>query len=206
MRPIALAAKEGLALINGTHIMAAVGALAVHDAKRLLRAAEVTAAMTVEALLGSYVPFDARISALRPQPGQVRTAARMRALLTGSEINPSHADCGRVQDPYSLRCIPQVFGATRDALAYGASVFEAELESVTDNPLIFPEDDAVLSGGNFHGEPLALALDMLAIAVGQMAAFSERRTYSLQGPHDWDTGDHAIPLFLTPEPGLRWAT
>ena len=135
LRPMALAAKEGLALINGTHIMAAVGALAVHDAKRLLRAAEVTAAMTVEALLGSYVPFDARISALRPQPGQVRTAARMRALLEGSEINPSHANCGRVQDPYSLRCIPQVLGATRDALAYGASVFEAELESVTDNPL-----------------------------------------------------------------------
>ncbi len=201
--PLALTAKEGLALINGTHVMAAVGALMMHDAWQLLRAAEVAAALSLEALLGSFVPFDARIHALRPQPGQARAAARMRALLDGSEINPSHADCGRVQDPYSLRCIPQVLGATRDALGYCATVFEAELESVTDNPLIFPDDDDVLSGGNFHGEPLALALDMMALALGQMASFSERRTFSLLGPHDWDTGERALPLFLTPEPGLR---
>jgi histidine ammonia-lyase len=213
LAPLILSAKEGLALINGTHVMAAIGALKAHDGWRLLRAAEVAAAMSLEALLGSFVPFDARISALRPQPGQARTAARMRALLDGSELNPSHADCGRVQDPYSLRCIPQVLGTTRDALAYCSGVFAAELESVTDNPLIFPgepgdgadsgEDDAVLSGGNFHGEPLALALDMMALALGQMASFSERRTFSLLGPHDWDTGEHALPLFLTPEPGLR---
>jgi histidine ammonia-lyase len=203
LAPLPLTAKEGLALINGTHVMAAVGALMAHDAWRLLRTAEAAAAMSLEALLGSFVPFDARLSALRPQPGQARTAARMRALLDGSQINPSHADCGRVQDPYTLRCIPQVFGAVRDALTYCTGVFEAELESVTDNPLIFPEDDAVLSGGNFHGEPLALALDMMAIALTQLASFSERRTYSLLGPHDWDTGEHAMPLFLTPEPGLR---
>jgi len=203
LAPLPLTAKEGLALINGTHVMAAVGALMAHDAWQLLRTAEVAAAMSLEALLGSFVPFDARIQALRPQPGQTRTAARMRALLDGSQINPSHADCGRVQDPYTLRCIPQVLGAVRDALTYCTGVFEAELESVTDNPLIFPEDDAVLSGGNFHGEPLALALDMMAIALAQLASFSERRTYSLLGPHDWDTGEHAMPLFLTPEPGLR---
>jgi len=155
------------------------------------------------ALLACFAPVVARIHALRPQRGQGRTAARLRALLDGSQINPSHADCGRVQDPYTLRCIPQVLGAARDALAYCAGVFDAELEAVTDNPLLFPEDGDVLTGGNFHGQPLALALDMLAIALAQVAGFSERRTYGLMGPHDWDTGEHAMPLFLTPEPGLN---
>jgi histidine ammonia-lyase len=197
-----LDAKEGLALINGTHVMEACGALALADARRLLRAAEVAAAMGLEALLGSYVPLDARIHALRPQPGQARTAARLRLLLTGSEINPSHASCGRVQDPYTLRCTPQVLGAARDALVYCEQVFAAELGAVTDNPLIFPEDEEVLTGGNFHGQPLALALDFMALAVAQVASFSERRTYNLLGPHEWDTGDHRLPLFLTPQPGL----
>jgi histidine ammonia-lyase len=202
LTPIALGAKEGLALINGTHVMLACGVLALHDAWLLLRAAEVAAAASTDALLGSYVPLDPRIHALRPQLGQARTAARLRALLLGSAINPSHADCGRVQDPYTLRCVPQVLGATRDALAYCAGVFSAELGAVTDNPLLFPDSGDVLTGGNFHGQPLALALDVLAVAVAHVASFAERRTYSLMGPHDWDTGEHAVPLFLTPHPGL----
>jgi histidine ammonia-lyase len=202
LAPVALGAKEGLALINGTHVMAACGILAAADAWRLVRTAEVAAAMSTEALMGSYVPLDARIHALRPQRGQGRTAARVRALLDGSEINPSHASCERVQDPYSLRCVPQVLGAARDALEYCDGVFSAELEAVTDNPLLFPAEGDVLTGGNFHGQPLALALDFLAMALAQVASFSERRTYYLMGPHDWDTGDHAMPLFLTPDPGL----
>ncbi len=201
--PVTLGAKEGLALINGTHVMEACGTLALADAQRLVRAAEVAVAMSTEALLGSFVPLDARIHALRPQPGQQRTAARLRALLAESEINPSHADCGRVQDPYTLRCAPQVLGAARDALAYCAGVFDNELDAVTDNPLIFAEDGDVLSGGNFHGQPLALALDFLAIALTQVASFSERRTYSLLEPHAWDTGANALKPFLTPEPGLN---
>lgn len=203
LAPIELGAKEGLALINGTHAMEACGILAVADARRLLRAAEVAVAMSTEALLGSFVPLDERIHALRPQPGQPQTAARLRALLDGSEINPSHADCGRVQDPYSLRCAPQVLGAARDAIAYCEQVFENELGAVTDNPLLFPDDGDVLTGGNFHGQPLALALDFLALAMTQVAAFSERRTYNLVGPHEWDTGEHRLQLFLTPQPGLN---
>src|SRR5579859_3914094 len=201
LEPLELQPKEGLALINGTHLMEALGLLTLCDAQALLAAAEVAAAMSVEALMGSFVPFDARIQALRPQPGQAAVAARMRALLAESEINPSHKDCPRVQDPYTLRCIPQVLGAVRDALGYCAGVFENELGAVTDNPLLFPEDGVSLSGGNFHGQPLALALDMLAIAVAQLAGFSERRTFSLVGPHDWD--EQGAPLFLTPNPGLN---
>jgi len=201
--PVTLQAKEGLALINGTHVMEACGALAVIDAWRLLRAAEVATAMSIEALLGSYVPLDQRIHALRPRAGQSRTADRLRRLLEDSEINPSHAACGRVQDPYTLRCAPQVLGAARDALTYCEGVFSAELGAVTDNPLIFSDDDEVLSGGNFHGEPLALALDFLAIALAQVASFSERRIYNLVGPHDWDTGANKLELFLTPQPGLN---
>ncbi len=202
LTPLALDAKEGLALINGTHVMEACGALAVRDAWRLVRAAEVAVAASTDALLGSYAPLDPRIHALRPQRGQPRTAARLRALLAGSEINPSHANDGRVQDPYTLRCAPQVLGAARDALTYCEGVFAAELEAVTDNPLLFPADGDVLTGGNFHGQPLALALDVLALALAQVASFSERRTYSLMGPHDWDTGPNAAPPFLTPRPGL----
>lgn len=203
LEPVTLGAKEGLALINGTHVMEACGALALDDARRLTRAAEVAAAMTTEALLGSYVPLDARIHAVRPQRGQALTAARMRALLVESEINASHANCGRVQDPYSIRCAPQVLGAARDALTWCESAFDAELGAVTDNPLLFPEDGDALTGGNFHGQPLALALDTLAIALAHIASFSERRVYNLTSPHDWDTGDHSIPLFLTPDPGLN---
>ncbi|HLW00194.1 MAG TPA: histidine ammonia-lyase [Ktedonobacterales bacterium] len=201
LAPLELQPKEGLALINGTHLMEAMGLLTLRDARALLASAEAAAAMSVEGLMGSFVPFDVRIHALRPQPGQAAVAARMRDLLAESEINPSHKDCPRVQDPYTLRCIPQVLGAVRDALGYVAGVFENELGAVTDNPLLFPDDELSLSGGNFHGQPLALALDMLAIAVAQLAGFSERRIFSLLGPHDWDEKD--TPLFLTPNPGLN---
>ncbi|HKV57634.1 MAG TPA: histidine ammonia-lyase [Ktedonobacteraceae bacterium] len=201
LTPIALHAKEGLALINGTHLMEASAVLALHDAQVLLRAAEVACAMSIEGLMGSHVPLDERIHRRRGQIGQQISAERLRRLVAHSEINVSHADCPRVQDPYTMRCAPQVLGAVRDALEYCANVFERELDAVTDNPLVFPDDGDVLSGGNFHGQPLALALDFLAIAMTQLASFSERRIFNLMGPHDWDEG--GAPLFLTPNPGLN---
>ena len=200
LAPVTLQAREGLALINGTHLMAATGALAVHDADVLVTAAEAAAAISVEALLGTDVAFDPRIQALRPHPGQRATAAHLRALLAGSALRQSHLDCSRVQDPYTLRCIPQVLGAVRDALSYCRAVLERELSAVTDNPLTFPDDEAVLSGGNFHGQPIALALDFLAMALTQLASFSERRTYALVST--WE-GEGALPKFLTPSPGLH---
>lgn len=201
LAPLHLRAKEGLALINGTHLMEAIAILALADAQTLLRAAEVACAMSIEGLLGSHKPLDPRIHERRGQIGQQATAARLHELVKNSEINASHQDCARVQDPYTLRCAPQVLGAVRDALEYCASVFERELGAVTDNPLIFPEDGDVLSGGNFHGQPLALALDTMALAIAQLAGFSERRIYNLMGPHDWDA--NGAPLFLTPNPGLN---
>ena len=201
LTPLQLQAKEGLALINGTHMMEAIAILALADAQILLRAAEVACAMSIEGLMGSHVPLDARIHKRRGQYGQQMSAARLRNLVSESEINSSHQDCPRVQDPYTMRCAPQVFGAVRDALDYCTTIFERELDAVTDNPLVFPEDGEVLSGGNFHGQPLALALDILAIALAQVASFSERRIFNLMGPHDWD--EAGAPLFLTPNPGLN---
>jgi len=201
LQPLALHAKEGLALINGTHMMEAIAILALADAQTLIRTAEVACAMSIEGLKGSHVPLDERIHRLRGQRGQQISAARMRHMVRNSEINVSHRDCPRVQDPYTLRCAPQVFGAVRDAIDFCAGVFERELGAVTDNPLLFPEQGDVLSGGNFHGQPLALALDMLAIALAQLAGFSERRIFSLLGPNDWDEG--GAPLFLTPNPGIN---
>ena len=201
LTPLDLQAKEGLALINGTHLMEAIAILALADAQTLLRAAEVACAMSIEGLMGSHTPLDPRIHERRGQVGQKLTAARLLALVQESEINVSHQDCPRVQDPYTMRCAPQVLGAVRDALEYCAGVFECELGAVTDNPLIFPEDGDVLSGGNFHGQPLALALDTMALAITQLASFSERRIYNLMGPHDWD--ENGAPLFLTPNPGLN---
>jgi len=202
LAPLELAAKEGLALINGTHFMAAVGALAVHDARVVVESAEVAAAMALEALRGTDVPFDSRIQRVRPQPGQTATASHMRSLLGGSEIIPSHrTNDVRVQDPYSLRCVPQVIGAVRDTLDHCARVVEAELGAVSDNPLCFPEDGEILSGGNFHGQPVAMALDFLAIALAELAAFSERRTYLLLDDRE-SQGDR-LPPFLAREPGLN---
>jgi histidine ammonia-lyase len=200
LEPLRLEAKEGLALLNGTHMMAAMGALLHHDALRLLHAAEVAAAMSLEGALGTHTPLDPRIHALRPQPGQMASAARMRALLHGSQIPASHRDDPRVQDPYSLRCAPQILGAARDALLYVEQVVAYELGAVTDNPLLFADDGAVLSGGNFHGQPLATALDMLAIVLAQIAGLSERRAFLLLSA--WEPEMHLTP-FLTPQPGVQ---
>jgi histidine ammonia-lyase len=197
LAPVTLSAKEGLAIINGTHLMAAAGALAVRDAQRLLDAAVVAVALSLEAFKGSTVPFDARLHELRGQPGPATVAARLRALLHGSPVVASHADCGRVQDPYTLRCAPQVLGAVADALGYVAGALERELGAVTDNPLVFPAQDEILSGGNFHGQPLSLPLDHLALALCELASFSERRIYALLSP-----GYAGLPPFLTPRPGL----
>ena len=195
LAPVELSAKEGLAIINGTHLMAAAGGLAVRDAQRLLDAAVVAVALSLEAFKGSTVPFDGRLHELRGQPGPASVAARLRGLLEGSPVVASHADCGRVQDPYTLRCAPQVLGAVGDALQYVAGAIERELGAVTDNPLVF--EDAILSGGNFHGQPLSLPLDHLALALCELASFSERRVYALLSP-----GYAGLPPFLTPKPGL----
>jgi histidine ammonia-lyase len=197
LEPLRLTAKEGLALINGTHLMAAVGALAIVDARRVLSAATTACALSLEAFKGSTVPFDARLHEVRPQPGQARVAARLRELLAGSDVVASHADCGRVQDPYTLRCAPQVLGAVDDALAYVQGAIERELSAVTDNPLVFPSDGDVVNGGNFHGQPLSLPLDHLALALTELASYSERRTYALLSPSYAE-----LPRFLSPTPGL----
>jgi len=199
--PLRLQAKEGLALINGTHLMEAIAILALADANELVQTAEVACAMSIEGLLGSHVPLDARIHERRGQVGQQLSATHLRTLVRESELCASHSNCARVQDPYTLRCAPQVFGAIRDALEYCKTTFERELGAVTDNPLVFPAENDVISGGNFHGQPLALALDMMAIALAQLASFSERRIYEMMGPREWDTG--GAPLFLTPNPGLN---
>jgi histidine ammonia-lyase len=200
IEPLALGPKEGLALLNGTHLMAGSGALLIYDAQRLLDHAVVAAAMSIEAARASIVPLDARIHALRPHRGQQTVAARLRELIEGSEIPASHRDCPRVQDPYSLRCVPQVLGAVADALDHVRSVVEVELGAVTDNPLCFPNDGVVLSGGNFHGQPLALALDMLAIALTQLAAIAERRVFLLLAAQE---PEMHLPPFLSAAPGLQ---
>jgi histidine ammonia-lyase len=185
IEPVELEAKEGLALINGTQLMASLGTLALLDAERLCVAADVAGAMSLEALKGTSRPFDDRLHVARPHPGQAIVAKNMRALLTDSEIMESHKDCGRVQDAYSLRCIPQVHGATRDALAYVRAVLEREVNSVTDNPSVFVNEGReadLVSGGNFHGQPLALALDFAAIATAELANISERRVEQLVNP------------------------
>jgi histidine ammonia-lyase len=199
--PVTLEAKEGLALINGTQFMASLGTLALLDAERLCLVADVAGAMSLEALKGSVRPFDARLQAARPHPGQGLVAANLRRLLAESEIMESHAHCGKVQDAYSLRCMPQVHGASRDALAWVRGVLERELCSVTDNPSVFLGDDGsadIISGGNFHGQPLALALDLAAMATAELANISERRVEQLVNPA-LSTG---LTPFLAP-PGPR---
>ena len=183
--PVVLEAKEGLALINGTQYMAALGTLALLDAERLCTIADVAGAMSLEALKGSGRPFDERLQAARPHPGQAIVARNLRTLLAESEIMESHKDCGKVQDAYSLRCMPQVHGATRDALAWVRAVLEREVNSVTDNPSVFLAADGtadIISGGNFHGQPLALALDLAAMAAAELANISERRVEQLVNP------------------------
>jgi histidine ammonia-lyase len=185
VEPVVLEAKEGLSLINGTQYMAAAGALALLDAERLCVVADVAGAMSLEALKGSSRPFDERLQIARPHPGQQLVARNMRAMLAESEIMESHKDCGRVQDAYSLRCMPQVHGASRDALAWVRTVLDRELNAITDNPSVFLRADGgadVISGGNFHGQPLAFALDLAAMAAAELANISERRVEQLVNP------------------------
>jgi histidine ammonia-lyase len=211
LQPLRLEAKEGLALLNGTQQMTAIGALVVVDAERLLATASVVAAMSTEALLGTDVAFAEAYQAARPHPGQVRVAAELRSLLRGSELQRAHhGQPHKVQDPYSIRCVPQVHGASADALGYVRRVIEIEVNSATDNPLVFPEgSDAdpralatgrgrVISGGNFHGQPVALAMDFAGLAVAELASISERRTALLI-----DGRLSGLPPFLVEEPGLN---
>jgi histidine ammonia-lyase len=198
LTPVLLEAKEGLALINGTQLMAALTALALAEAWRLARTADVTGALTLDALKGTDVAFDPRIHAARPHPGQGASARNLRLLLRGSAIRDSHRDCGKVQDAYSLRCIPQVHGAVRDALAFVTQVVNVEINAATDNPMVFADTGELLSGGNFHGEPVALAADVLAIAVAELGAIAERRIERLVNPQLSD-----LPAFLTRQGGLH---
>jgi len=194
-----LEVKEGLALLNGTQAMGAVGGLALHRAQRLVRLADVAGAMTLEALRGTPVAFDERIHEARPHPGQIAVAAHLRQLLTDSEIRRSHLDNDpRVQDAYSLRCMPQVHGAIRAALAHAREVVEIESGSATDNPLVFSETGEVLSGGNFHGAPLALVFDYAAIALTDLISITERRIDRLINPDS----NEGLPPFLTAQPGI----
>jgi histidine ammonia-lyase len=199
LAPVMLEAKEGLALINGTQVQTGIGVLALCAAERALDTADVAGAMSLEALRGTPDPFDPAIQAVRRQPGQVESAARLRALLAASEIRESHRHGDtRVQDAYSLRCMPQVHGAARQALAYVRDVLAAEVNAVTDNPLLFVEEARVVSGGNFHGQPVAQALDVLALACADIAAMSERRIARLVDP-----ALSGLPAFLTPDAGVN---
>ncbi len=201
LEPLRLRAKEGISLLNGTEGMSAIGALALEKARRLVAAADTAAALSVEALLGSSQPFLPEIHALRPHPGQAISAARIAHLVEGSAIVESHrTDMDHaVQDPYSLRCAPQVHGAVSDTLDHVEAVLNREMASVVDNPIVFPDTGEVLSGGNFHGEPLAFALDFASIATAELAAISERRTDRLLDP----ARSEGLPAFLAARPGVE---
>jgi len=196
--PLTLKAKEGLALINGTCGLAGIGTLAACRASRLVTLADLAGAMTLEALRGSQVPFDDRLQAVRPHPGQIASARNLRLLLQDSEVMVSHKDCGKVQDSYTLRCMPQVHGGVRDAVAFARETLRRELNAATDNPLVFAETGEVLSGGNFHGHPVALALDFLALALASLCGISERRIERLVNPQLSE-----LPAFLVKASGLH---
>ena len=196
--PLVLAPKEGLALINGTQASTAIALDALFLGQRVFAAALAAGALSVDALKGSCAPFDARIHDLRGQPGQIAVAARLRALLDGSDIATSHHDCDRVQDPYSFRCQPQVMGASLDLLTNAARTLEIEANAVTDNPILFPDTDEVISGGNFHAQPVAFAADIIAMALCEVGSISERRTSVLVDPHM----SH-LPAFLTDDGGVN---
>jgi histidine ammonia-lyase len=202
IKPLVPEAKEAISLINGTQAMLAVGTLSLLAAETLAATADVLGAMSLDALHGTDVAFDARIHDARPHSGQVEVAANLRRLLKGSEIRESHKDCGRVQDAYSLRCIPQVHGAVRDTLAFCRRTFEIEMNSAVDNPLVFVKghgEGDIISGGNFHGQPLAFALDYLAIALSALAGISERRIERLVNP----ALNEGLPPFLAPDAGIN---
>lgn len=196
LEPIDLQPKDGLSLINGTQLMGGYGAYVLEKSLSLMKAADLIAAMSLEALQGSIKPFDERIHEIRPHKGQQEVARNVRELLVESEILESHRHCGKVQDPYCLRCVPQVHGASRDGLRYCRQTIETELNSVTDNPLVFENGD-IISGGNFHGQPLALTLDHAKIALAEFASISERRTYLLLEGHD------GLPELLMEETGIN---
>ena len=198
LAPVTLGPKEGLALINGTQASTAVLALALDGAWQLARAADIIAALSIDALLGSVRPFDARIHDARPFTGQRQAADNVRRLLDGSPLLASHAHCGRVQDAYSERCVPQVHGAAREAMQWVQHIVTTEMNAATDNPMVFADDGEMLSGGNFHGAPVALAADTLAIALAQLATISERRTERLLNPTL-----SGLPAFLTRNGGLH---
>ena len=198
LKPYRLQAKEGLSLINGTQISTALLADALVRAAQLARVADIAGAMTIEATKSSRRPFDPRIQAVRPHPGQVACAANMIRLLADSEIMESHAHCAKVQDAYSMRCMPQVHGSLRDALTHITAVVEREMNAATDNPLVFPDTGEVISGGNFHAQPIGLAADLLCAAVTDLGSISERRVENLVNP---DLS--GLPGFLTPHPGLN---
>ena len=201
--PLVLESKEAISLINGTQAMLAVGTLALLAAETLVDSADVIGGLSCDALKGTDTAFDERIQRARPHPGQIKSAANLRHMLEGSQIRESHRQCGRVQDAYSLRCIPQVHGAVRDTLAHCRDVFETEINSAVDNPLVFlsknEEEGDVISGGNFHGEPLALVLDFLAISLSALAGISERRIERLVNP----ALSEGLPAFLAPGAGLN---
>jgi histidine ammonia-lyase len=198
MKPMELAAGEGLALINGTQFMIALGCLALHDALNLCKHADIAASMSLETLMGTRAAFDPRIHQARPHQGQILAARNMLKITQNSEIISSHEDCSRVQDAYSLRCSPQVHGASWDAFAYVDKVIRVEMNSSTENPLIFPDSEEFLSGGNFHGQPLALACDFLGIAIAELANISERRIERLVNPYL-----SGLPAFLVEDGGLN---
>jgi histidine ammonia-lyase len=199
LEPISLEAKEGLSLVNGTQFMAAFGALGVARARRLLKAADIACCLAVEALQGSRTSFLPQIHAARPLPGQTAAAANILGLLEGSAIIESHRWCDKVQDAYSLRCAPQVHGAARDLLAYVESTVAVELNAATDNPLVLVDEELLVSNGNFHGQPLAFALDALGMSVAELANISERRVERLVNPSLSD----GLPAFLTVDGGLN---
>ena len=196
--PLALGPKEGLALLNGTQVSTSLALAALFDAENVFAAALVASALSLEAIKGSVRPLDPRIHEARGQPGQIAVAAGLRALLDGSEIVPSHADCGRVQDPYSIRCVPQVMGACLDNLRHAARVLETEANGASDNPLVFADTGEVVSGGNFHAEPVAFAADIVALAIAEIGAISERRIALLI-----DATLSGLPPFLVREGGVN---
>jgi histidine ammonia-lyase len=198
LKPIDLAAKEGLALLNGTQVSTALAATALFAADDLLRAGLVAGAMSTDAALGSDAPFDPRIHAVRGQLGQLDAARALMALMEGSALRASHVNCDRVQDPYSLRCQPQVMGAALDQLRHAANIIERECNAVSDNPLVFADQGDIVSGGNFHAEPVALAADGIALAIAEIGAISERRVALLT-----DARMSNLPAFLAPDPGLN---
>ncbi len=199
IKTIEVEAKEGLALTNGTQVMTGVAALVVHESEVIMKTADIIAGSTIDALKGSDNPFDKRLHELRPHPGQLISAENIRLVMKNSEIRESHRDCDHVQDAYSMRCAPQVHGASRDALEYVKKIIETEINSVTDNPIVFPETGDFISGGNFHGQPVALAMDFLGIALSEIANISERRIERMVNSQ---LSEH-LPAFLVEDSGIN---